>query len=168
MAKILDFPAHPAHGTGMERYLMLRECLILGLSDPFAEWTQILEGWFAAHPQARTQRNDALRALLADTWLIFHMACDESSQLVMQTHHRLRWAQLQYDELSDVELLVIVSDSLTALRRGLAELCRQHPPQVRSDLSLFGLTQGFQRLSRQLNHLLDPESSVSRQPEWTP
>lgn len=167
MAKILNFPARAAHGTGMERYLTPRECLILGLADPFADWMDILDDWFAAHPQARTQRNNALRAQLADTWLIFHLACDESSRLVMQTHHRLRWAQLEYDALSDVELLMIVSDNLNALRRGLAELCQQHPPQVRSDLNLFGLTQGVQRLNRQLTYLLDPDASASRQPEWT-
>ena len=167
MAKILNFPVREAHGNGMERYLMARECLALGVIDPFGNWVQILDNWFAEHPEANTRRNDSLRSLLADTWLVFHMACDKAGQLEMTPHHSLRWAQLQYHELSDFELLVIVSDNLIDLRRGLAELCQQYPPEARSDLRLFGLTQGIDRLNQRLGRLFDPEFSAARQQEWT-
>lgn len=168
MAKILDFPMRESHGLGMERYLLAHECLVLGLLDPFASWVDILDRWLAVHPQAHTQRNTVLRSLLADTWLIFHMACDQASRLEMQRHHHRRWAQLQYHELSDVELLVIVSDNLIDLRRGLTELYQQHPPEARSDLSLFGVVQGIERLNCRLGRLLDPDVSDVRQPEWIP
>lgn len=168
MAEILYFPVRESHGTGKERYLMTRECLALGSIDPFADWVETLDTWLVEHPQARTNRNDALRSLLADTRLMFHMACDKASRLEMQPHHSLRWAQLQYYHLSDFELLVIVSDNLIDLRRGVAELCQQYPPEVRSDLSLFGLIQGIDRLNQQLGRLFDPESPASRQPEWQP
>lgn len=166
MAKILNSPVREAHGNGMDRYLVAHECLALGVADPFGNWIQTLDNWFAEHPEASTRRNDSLRSLLADTWLVFHMACGKASQLKMKPHHSLRWAQLQYHELSDFELLVIVSDNLSNLHRGLAELCQQYPPEARSDLSLFGLTQGIDRLNHQLGRLFDTEFSASRQPEW--
>ena len=165
MAEIYSFPAREATGQGMERYLQGRECLALGLLDPFAGWLETLDTWFDAHLQAHNKRNDALRALLADTWLVFHMACDQTSRLEMQPHHSLRWSQLQYFNLSDFELLVIVNDNLLDLRRGLLALCQQHPPQTRSDLSLQGLTQSIGRLNEQLNHFFDSEGCDSRQPE---
>ncbi|MEC8917624.1 MAG: hypothetical protein VX796_08400 [Pseudomonadota bacterium] len=167
MAEIVAFPTREPNGHNIERYLLGRECLALGLLDPFAGWVETLESWFAAHPQARNKRNDALRALLADTWLVFHMACDRASRLEMQPYHCLRWAQLQYFNLSDFELLVIVNDNLLDLRRGLQALCQQHPPQARSDLSLHGLTQSIGRLNQQLNHFFDSDGCASRQPEWT-
>ncbi|OHZ00145.1 MULTISPECIES: hypothetical protein [Salinicola] len=167
MAEIITFPTRAATDRGMERYLQGRECLALGLLDPFAGWVETLESWFAAHPQAHNKRNDALRSLLIDTWLVFHMACDKASRLEMEPHHSLRWAQLQYFDLSDFELLVIVNDNLLDLRRGLQALCQQHPPQTRSDLSLHGLTQSIGRLNQQLNHFFDSDGCASRQPEWT-
>lgn len=165
MAKILNFPAREAHGNGMERYLMARECLALGVIDPFGGWVQTLDYWFAEHHEASNRRNDALRSLLADTWLVFHMACDKTGRLEMQPHHSRRWVQLQYHELSDFELLVIVSDNLIYLRQGLTELCQQYPSEARSDLRLFGLTQGIDRLNHRLERLFDPEFSASQQPE---
>ncbi|OLO06773.1 hypothetical protein BTW08_15665 [Salinicola sp. MH3R3-1] len=165
MAEIVAFPTRVARGGGMERYLQGRECLALGLLDPFAGWVETLECWFSCHPQAHNKRNDALRALLADTWLVFHMACDQTSRLEMQPHHSLRWSQLQYFNLSDFELLVIVNDNLLDLRRGLLALCQQYPPKTRSDLSLHGLTQSIGRLNEQLNHFFDSEGCASRQPE---
>ncbi|MCS2611066.1 hypothetical protein [Halomonas dongshanensis] len=167
MAEILTFPTRAATGRGMERYLQDRECLALGLLDPFASWVETLESWFAAHPRAHNKRNDALRLLLVDTWLVFHMACDKASRLEMKPHHHLRWAQLQYFDLSDFELLVIVNDNLLDLRRGLQALCQQHPPQTRSDLSLHGLSQSIDRLNQQLNYFFDSDGCASRQPEWT-
>lgn len=167
MAEILSFPVREAHGHGMERYLMRRECLALGLIDPFASWVETLDSWFEEHPQARTNRNEALRSLLADTWLMFHMACDKASQLDMQPHHCLRWAQLQYHRLSDVELLVIVSDNLSNLRRGVNELSQRYPPEARRDLALFALVQSMDHLGQQLERLFEIEYSASRQPEWT-
>ena len=160
MAEIVTFPTRTATDQSMERYLQGRECLALGLLDPFAGWVETLESWFAAHPRAHNKRNDALRSLLADTWLVFHMACDKASRLEMAPHHSLRWAQLQYFDLSDFELLVIVNDNLLDLRRGL-----QYPPKTRSDLSLQGLTQSIGRLNEQLNHFFDSEGCASRQPE---
>ncbi|ALM54124.1 hypothetical protein [Halomonas huangheensis] len=167
MAEILNFPVRAAHDHGMERYLMGRECLALGLIDPFASWVETLDSWFGEHPQARTNRNESLRSLLADTWLVFHMACDQTSQLDMQPHHSLRWAQLQYHQLSDIELLVIVSDNLIDLRSGVNELSQRYPPEARSDLVLFGLVQGMDHLYQQLERLFETEFSDSRQPEWT-
>lgn len=167
MAEIVTFPTRVATDRGMERYLQGRECLVLGLLDPFAGWVETLESWFAVHPRAHNTRNDALRSLLADTWLVFHMACDKASRLEMEPRHSLRWAQLQYFDLSDFELLVIVNDNLLDLRRGLQALCQQHPPQTRSDLSLHGLTQSIGRFNQQLNHFFDSDGCASRQPEWT-
>lgn len=166
MAEICSFPAREATGQGMERCLQGRECLALGLLDPFAGWVETLDTWFACHPQAHNKRNDALRSLLADTWLVFHMACDKASRLEMEPHHSLRWAQLQYFDLSDFELLVIVNDNLLDLRRGLQALCQRYPPQTRSDLSLHALTQSIGRLNQQLNHFFN-DGCASRQPEWT-
>lgn len=168
MAEILHFPVKEAHDNGMERYLMASECMALGLIDPFANWVETLDGWFAEHPQACTKRNEALRSLLADTWLVFHIACDQNGRLEMLPHHWRRWAQLQYQDLSDFELLIIVSDNLTDLRRGIAEICQQYPPEARSDLNLYAVTQGIERLQRQLDHLLDPDISASSRTEWTP
>ncbi|WP_353980858.1 hypothetical protein [Salinicola endophyticus] len=168
MAEIFAFPSQEASAQGMERYLHGQECMALGRLDPFPEWVETLESWFAIHPQAQSKRNDALRALLADTWLVFHMACDKTGRLKMQQHHNLRWAQLQYIDLSDFELLVIVSDNLGELRRGLQALCDSYPPQTRSDLSLHGLTQSLGRLQRQLEHFFDSQCCTSLQPERTP
>ncbi|QEA38612.1 hypothetical protein FGL86_05650 [Pistricoccus aurantiacus] len=167
MTRILNFPVREAHGIDMERYLTAQECLAFGQSDPFAHWTKALDKWFAKHPRARNRRNDVLRLLLADTWLVFHMACDRSNRLEMQLHHNLRWTQLQYHNLSDFELLVIVNDNLVDLRRDLVELSRQHSSQGRTDPDLLGIVQGIDRLNQRLDRLFDPESHASRQPEWT-
>ncbi len=166
MANILRFPIRKSHGAGMERYLMSRERLALGATDPFANWVKILDAWFEAYPQARTKHNEALRSLLADTWLVFHMACDRTSRLEVKPHHSLRWAQLQYHSLSDFELLVIVSDNLTDLRRGVAQLCGECPSEEHSDHNLIGLIQSIDHLNQQLGRLFDPELSASWQPEW--
>lgn len=166
MAEIFNFPAREAHGNGMERYLMARECLALGMIDPFTKWIQTLDDWFYRHPEAHTRRNDTLRSLLADTWLMFHMSCDEAGQLEMKQYHGLRWAQLEYHELSDFELLVIVSDNLIDLRRGLTDLCLQSPLEGQGEPSLFGLIQDIDRLNHQLERLFYPRFSASRQSEW--
>nr|WP_298411618.1 hypothetical protein [uncultured Halomonas sp.] len=167
MAHILHFPVHEISDVGMERYLTSKECRALSLTDPFADWIESLDHWFDAHPQSRTTRNDVLRTLLADTWLVFHMACDKGTRLVMLPHHRRRWAQLEYHDLSDFELLVIVSDNLTDLRQGLRALSHQSPPQGRSDPSLAALIHGIDQFNRRLERLFDPESSAARQPEGT-
>lgn len=167
MAEILHFPVEAAQDNGMERYLMARECMALGLIDPFAKWVETLDEWFTKHPQACTSRNETLRSLLADTWLVFHIASDQNGRLEMRPHHWRRWAQLQYQDLSDFELLIIVSDNLSDLRRGVSDLCQRHPPQARSDLNLYAVTQGIERLQRQLERFLEPDISVSSRPEWT-
>ncbi|MBZ9559035.1 MULTISPECIES: hypothetical protein [unclassified Modicisalibacter] len=166
MAEILQFPIRAMNGSGIERYLTNLECLSLGMCDPFPEWLEVIDDWLEKHPQARTTRNTTLRSLLADTWLVFHMACDETGRLSMRPHLHRRWAQLQYHVLSDVELLVIVVDNLADIRHGVAELSQQYPPEVRDDLSLFGVEQGIARLKHQLERLLDPDVLASRQPEW--
>ena len=167
MTNIINFPVRETYDTDPERYLTPHECLALGQSDPFACWTKTLDKWFDKHPQARNRRNDVLRSLLADTWLVFHMACDRSSRLAMQIHHNLRWKQLQYHELSDFELLVIVNDNLVDLRRDLVELSRQRSLQERTDSDLSGIVQGIDRLNQQLDRLFDPEPHALRPPEWT-
>lgn len=165
MGKILNFPYREATVMGVERYLDPRECLVLGAMDPFADWARVLDEWFEGHPQACSARDDSIRSRLADTWLVFHMACDKASQFEMQPHHSLRWTQWQYHSLSDFELLVIVSDNLSDLRRSLTALYQRHPPETRRDLNLFSLIQGIDRLNRQLDHLFTRDVFPSRQPE---
>lgn len=169
MAEILNFPVNTAAeslGLGMERYLMPRETLMLANGDPFHGWIATLDAWFAMHPQACTSKNSAMRSLLADTWLIYHMASDKQGALDMKPHHALRWAQLQYHCLSDIELLVIVDDNCRSLCRWLNELCRAHPPETRSDLNLYAVIQGAERLGQQLEKLYAHDLETFRQPEW--
>ncbi|WP_110648735.1 hypothetical protein [Salinicola peritrichatus] len=165
MGKILNFPYREATMMGVERYLESRECLVLGAMDPFADWSRALDEWFELHPQACSARHSSIRSSLADTWLIFHMACDKVSRFEMQPQHSLRWMQLQYHQLSDFELLVIVSDNLSDLRRSITDLYQQYPPATRKDLNLFSLIQGIDRLNQQLDRLFTRDALSSRQPE---
>lgn len=167
MGEILAFPCRATACHCSERHLLVGECVVLGQLDRFEGLIQILDDWFALHPQACSPRNQALRALLADTWLLYHIASDGQGRLRLDAHHRIRWAQLQYDTLSDLELMLIVIDNLADVRQGVASLRAAHPPQVRSDLTLFGLEQGIDRLLQQLEKILNaPFVDARRHPEF--
>lgn len=167
MCKILTFPTRSASDHTIERYLSRQECVSLGLSDPFGSWRNTLDTWFETHPKALNTRHDTLRSLLADTWLIFHLACDKTSTLEMQAQHNLRWTHLQYYNLSDFELVVIVNDNLIDLSRRLRDLLHEFPPLSRNDLHLHCLIQDIDRLNQKLTHLFTSDGSFAQQPEWT-
>ncbi|REC93402.1 hypothetical protein [Kushneria indalinina] len=165
MAEIFFFPTCEGSDQGMERYLTTQECLALGLADPFESWTEHLEAWLSTNPHAGNQRYQIVCSLLADTWLVFHLACDQTGQLVMQRHHRLRWTQLQYSKLSDLELLVIVKDNLSKLRSALRDINQLHQPQV--GMTLHDLDKGIDQLNQQLNNIFDYGGCTEGQLEWT-
>lgn len=167
MNNILIFPNRTASDHTIERYLTRQECVSLGSSDPFGNWTSTLDSWLEAHPNALNRRHDDLRGLLADTWLIFHMACDKTSKLEMLQQQNLRWAHLQYYNLSDFELVIIVSDNLVDLSRRFRDLLQEFPPLSRNDLHLHCLIQGIDRLNNKLDHLVSSDGSFIQQPEWT-
>lgn len=168
VSNILSFPNRTANAHTIERYMTQQECVALSSSDPFGSWTSTLDSWFEEHSNnALNKRHSELRSLLADTWLIFHMACDQTSKLKMLQQHNLRWAHLQYYNLSDFELIIIVSDNLADLSRRLHDLFQEFPPLSQNDLHLHCLIQGINRLNKKLDHLFSSDGNVIQQPEWT-
>ncbi|MGJ8518331.1 hypothetical protein [Carnimonas bestiolae] len=164
MGEVLMFP-HMTRSTPQiaNRHLTERERHLLKQVDTFSAHSRIFNEWLSRHDQRMKDSDRSWQALLADTAMLYQVASHEDDQLdLFSAQFPTRWAQLGYDALSDIELLVVCCSNLGQLSNGISDLIAKFPPECRDDLALVGLPHGFDQLARHIESLWNSPGTAVR------